>query len=92
MNAFGCDAEHRPDLPAVAQRRARELLGLELAGDDLVVVGDTPADIHCARPLGARAVGVATGRYSVEELAEHAPRAVLPSLRDTDAAVAAILG
>jgi phosphoglycolate phosphatase-like HAD superfamily hydrolase len=92
VNAFGCDAEHRPDLPAVAQRRARELLGVELAGGDLVVVGDTPADIHCARPLGARAVGVATGRYSVEELAEHAPGAVLASFRDTDAAVAAILG
>jgi phosphoglycolate phosphatase-like HAD superfamily hydrolase len=92
VNAFGCDAEHRPDLPAVARRRAREVLGLDLAGGDLVVVGDTPADIHCARPLGARAVGVATGRYSVEELAEHAPGAVLPSFQDTDAAVAAILG
>jgi phosphoglycolate phosphatase-like HAD superfamily hydrolase len=92
VNAFGCDAEHRPELPAVARRRAHELLGLELAGEDLVVVGDTPADIHCARPLGARAVGVATGRYSVEELAEHAPSAVVPSFRDTDAALAAILG
>jgi phosphoglycolate phosphatase-like HAD superfamily hydrolase len=92
INAFGCDAEHRPDLPAVAQRRAREVLGLELGGGDIVVVGDTPADIHCARPLGARAVGVATGRYSVEELADHAPGAVLPDFRDTDAAVAAILG
>jgi phosphoglycolate phosphatase-like HAD superfamily hydrolase len=92
VNAFGCDAEHRPDLPAVARRRARELLGVDLAGGDLVVVGDTPADIHCARPLGARAVGVATGRYSEAELAEHAPSAVLPSFRDTGAAVAAILG
>lgn len=92
VNAFGCDAEHRPDLPAVARRRALELLDVELSGDDVVVIGDTPADIQCARPLGARAVGVATGRYSVDELAAHAPRAVLPSFRDTDAAVAAILG
>jgi hypothetical protein len=37
-------------------------------------------------------VGVATGRYSEAELAEHAPRAVLPDFRDTAAAVAAILG
>ena len=92
VNAFGCDAEHRPDLPAVARQRAQELLGIELAGDDLVVVGDTPADIQCARPLGARSVGVTTGRYSAEELAEHGPSAVIPSFADTGAAVAAILG
>ncbi len=92
VNAFGCDAEHRPELPAVARGRARELLGVELAGGDIVVVGDTPADILCARPLGARSVGVATGRYSAGELAEHRPGAVLPDFRDTAAAVAAILG
>lgn len=92
VNAFGCDAEHRPELPAVAQRRARELLGAELAGGDIVVVGDTPADIQCARPLGARAVGVATGRYSVDELRAHDASAVLADFRDTPAAVAAILG
>ena len=92
VTAFGCDAEHRPDLPAVARRRAEALLGRPLDGDDVVVVGDTPADIQCARPIGARAVAVATGRYSVDELAEHGPSAVLPDFRDTGAAVAAILG
>jgi hypothetical protein len=34
---------------------------------------------------------VATGRYSVEELAAHAPTAVFPDLTDTDAVVAAML-
>jgi phosphoglycolate phosphatase-like HAD superfamily hydrolase len=92
VTAFGCDAEHRPDLPAVARRRAEALLGRPLAGDRVVVVGDTPADIQCARPIGARAVAVATGRYSVDELAEHGPGAVLRDFRDTGAAVAAILG
>jgi phosphoglycolate phosphatase-like HAD superfamily hydrolase len=92
VNAFGCDAEHRPDLPAVARRRAEEALGAALDGGDVVVVGDTPADVQCARPIGARAVGVATGRYSEAELAEHAPAATLPDFRDTAAAVAAILG
>jgi phosphoglycolate phosphatase len=92
VNAFGSDHEHRPRLPAVAQRRAREVLGHEFGGDDVVVIGDTPADIECARSIGARTVAVATGRYTVEELAEHDPSAVLRDLSDTDASLAAILG
>ena len=90
-NAFGSDEEHRPLLPAVAQRRARDLLGLDVRGDRIVIVGDTPADIACGRGIGARAVAVATGRYSVEDLAAHDPAALFPDLRDTDAVVHAIL-
>jgi hypothetical protein len=33
---------------------------------------------------------VATGRYSVDELAEHSPFAVFPNLADTDAVMRAI--
>ena len=91
-NAFGCDAEHRPELPEIARRRGEELLGASLAGADVVVIGDTPADVRCARPIGARSVGVATGRYSEAELAEHEAAATLPDFRDTARAVAAILG
>jgi phosphoglycolate phosphatase-like HAD superfamily hydrolase len=91
VNAFGSDHEHRPMLPAVAQRRAEALLGREIPGERMVIIGDTPADIHCGRSLNVRAIGVATGRYSVDELAEHDPAAVFASLADTDAVVEAIL-
>ncbi len=91
IGAFGSDHHHRPELPAIAQRRAREELGLEIPGAAMVVIGDTPADIECGRAIGARAVGVATGRYTVEELASHAPMAVFPTLADTDAVMRAIL-
>jgi phosphoglycolate phosphatase-like HAD superfamily hydrolase len=92
VNAFGSDHEHRPRLPEIAQRRAREALGVDLTGHAIVVVGDTPADIDCARSVGARTIAVATGRYSVEDLAEHEPSAVFEDLTDTAAVVAAILG
>jgi phosphoglycolate phosphatase len=92
VNAFGSDHEHRPELPAIARRRARERLGLELRGDALVVIGDTPADIECGRGIGACAIGVATGRYGVEELAAHAPTAVFRDLTDTGAIMRVILG
>ena len=92
VNAFGSDAEHRPALPAIARERANERLGLELPGEAVVVIGDTPADVECGRGIGARAIAVATGRYSVEELASHAPAAVFADLTDTEAVVRAIVG
>ena len=92
VSAFGSDSEHRPELPAVAQRRARDQLGVELPGERVVVIGDTPADITCGRAIGARAIAVATGRYTVAELSAHEPAAVFPDLTDTERVVRASLG
>ncbi len=91
VNAFGSDHELRPELPAVAQKRARDLVGLDIAGNRVIVIGDTPADIRCGEGIGARAIGVATGRYSVEDLASHGAYAVFPTLADTDAVVERII-
>lgn len=91
VNAFGSDNELRPELPAVAQQRAREVLGKEIAGDRVVVIGDTPADIRCGEGIGARAIGVATGRYSKEELLSHGAYAVFENLADTEAVMQRIL-
>ncbi len=91
VGAYGSDHEHRPELPAIARQRARDELGIEVAGADIVVIGDTPADIECARSVEARAIGVATGRYPVDELRKHGAAAVFPDLTDTDAVVRAIV-
>ena len=88
--AFGSDHEIRGELPGIAQRRAREQLGLDVNGDAIVIIGDTPADIDCTRAIGARAIAVATGRYSVDQLAEHDPVAVFADLTDTAAVMRAI--
>jgi phosphoglycolate phosphatase-like HAD superfamily hydrolase len=90
VGAFGSDHEHRPELPAIAKRRALESLGLLIPGERIVIIGDTPSDIDCGRGIGARAIAVATGRFSVDELASHAPYAVFPDLRDTQAVMRAI--
>ena len=91
VGAFGSDHEHRPQLPAIAQQRVRDALGIEVAGANIVVIGDTPADIECARSIEARAIGVATGRYRVDELEQHGAAAVFADLTDTDAVVRAIV-
>ena len=90
LGAYGSDHEIRSELPAVAQRRARERLGLELTGDSIVIIGDTPADIQCGRPIGAKAIAVATGHYTVDDLTEHRPDAVFSDLANTDAVLHAI--
>jgi phosphoglycolate phosphatase-like HAD superfamily hydrolase len=92
VNAFGSDSEVRGDLPAIAHRRMEKEFGVALEGRDVVVIGDTPADIACGRALGARAIGVATGWYSVDDLEKHAPYAVFSDLSDTRAVLEAILG
>ncbi len=90
VNAYGSDHEHRPQLPSFAQRRAREILGRDVEPDAMTVIGDTPADIHCGQSAGARTIGVATGRYTVEELRLHSPTAVFETLADTDAVLEVI--
>jgi phosphoglycolate phosphatase-like HAD superfamily hydrolase len=91
VGAYGSDHEERPSLPEVARRRLRHELGVEVEGSDCVIIGDTPADLTCGRAVGARAIGVATGRYSADELRSHGPAAVFADLSDTAAVVAAIV-
>ncbi len=91
VGAFGNDHEKRPELPAIARARAEALLGHAVRGDDVVVIGDTPADMGCGRGIGARAIGVATGRYSVDELRACQPVAVFTDLSDTSAVLRTIV-
>jgi phosphoglycolate phosphatase len=79
VGAYGGDAWDRDALVPVAERRARRRWG---ALSRLIVVGDTPADVQCAR-AGAMAlagreievlsVGVETGFSSPAELRAAAP-------------------
>ncbi len=92
IGAFGSDHASRPELPAIARGRAEALLGHSVAGGDVVVIGDTPADMGCGRAIGARAIGVATGRYSVEALEACQAGIVFADLSDTDAVMRAIIG
>jgi phosphoglycolate phosphatase len=91
VGAYGSDAAHRPDLPPIAARRAEPFFGRAPAGAEVVIIGDTPADIICGAAIGARAVAVATGAYSVGELAACGAHAVFADLGDTDSALEAIL-
>jgi phosphoglycolate phosphatase-like HAD superfamily hydrolase len=90
IGAFGSDHASRPELPAIARSRAVALLGHDVDGRDVIVIGDTPADMSCGLGIGARAIGVATGRYTIGDLAACAPHAVFADLSDTAAVMRAI--
>ncbi|HTC24778.1 MAG TPA: HAD family hydrolase [Gemmatimonadales bacterium] len=91
VGAYGSDAAHRPDLPPIAARRAEPLFGRVPVGTEVVIIGDTPADVACGAGIGARAVAVATGAYSVAQLAACGAHAVFADLGDTDRVLDAIL-
>jgi phosphoglycolate phosphatase-like HAD superfamily hydrolase len=90
VGAFGSDSHHRPNLPAIAAQRAEQQTGRRFAGSDIVVVGDTPDDVACARPIGARTVGVGTGFYSAAALKEAGATHAFDNLRDTTAVLQAL--
>jgi phosphoglycolate phosphatase len=83
--AFGGDSANRNDLVPVAIRRARECGIADVQPSDVLVVGDTPHDVACARVVGATPVAVATGGYSVEQLRETGAEIVFRDLSDTAA-------
>ncbi len=66
--AFADDHEDRNQIAAVARDRGNQLLGRQLDGSEILVIGDTPRDVECANAIGARSIAVATGKFSREEL------------------------
>lgn len=65
QGAFGCERENRVELFALARQRAGDW-----PADRTVAVGDTPIDISSAHAAGCRCIGVTTGRYTRDELAD----------------------
>jgi phosphoglycolate phosphatase-like HAD superfamily hydrolase len=83
VGAYGSDSARRADLPAVAAERAAALTGRAVRGSDVIVLGDTPDDVACGRPIGARCVAVATGFYDVAALRAAGAACVFETLADT---------
>jgi phosphoglycolate phosphatase len=87
--AFGEDAFDRNHLLPIALDRHRQREA-PIEAAHVIVIGDTPHDIHCARAGGARVVAVATGNYPAAALRAHAPDLLLDDLTDTAAFLRAL--
>lgn len=78
---FADDDENRDHIAAVAKHRGERVLGRKLAGEEIVVIGDTPLDIRCGRAIGAKVLAVATGGARYEDLERHAADWTVEDLR-----------
>jgi phosphoglycolate phosphatase len=91
LGAYGSDHIDRRQLPSLAARRAQALIGRSFQPEAVVVIGDTPHDIECARHFGAIAVAVATGLYTRESLEAERPDLLFDDFSDVEAAFAKLL-
>ena len=82
---FGDDHEDRNQIAIIARQRGSEFLRQKLTGEEIVVIGDTPRDIECARAIEARCLAVATGSYRIEHLREHRPTWAVDTLSQVSA-------
>jgi phosphoglycolate phosphatase-like HAD superfamily hydrolase len=80
--AFGDDAADRNALVPFAVTRAGQCGIPDPAPQDVLVVGDTPHDVACARAAGAIPVAVATGGFSVDQLRASGADLVFSDLTD----------
>jgi phosphoglycolate phosphatase-like HAD superfamily hydrolase len=82
FGGYGTASNTRAELTREAISRASALAGHDLEHDQVLDVGDTPLDIDAAKDADAVAVGVATGHYTTEQLAEAGADFVLGSLEE----------
>ena len=88
--AFGDAAFDRNGLLPTAISQIRACGGPVVSASQIVVIGDTPLDVACARAGGARSIAVATGGHSAEELTASGADVVFDTLADTEQVLSAI--
>ncbi|WP_420264503.1 HAD family hydrolase [Candidatus Magnetominusculus dajiuhuensis] len=90
--AFGDAHEDRNRLLPIAVEDFYKNTGVRFSFSQCVIIGDTPKDVDVGKTHGAFTIAVATGPYTVGELAEAGADAVFNDLSDTNAVLALIDG
>jgi len=83
VGAFGSDHEDRNQLLPIAIDRFSKKFKYSIDFHQCIVIGDTPRDVACAKPYGAKVIAVATGPYSVKDLQTTDADIVVESLSET---------
>lgn len=80
FGAFGDDAVDRRALLPIARERAARTSGIQVAPEDVLIIGDSRRDVDCAHAGGARCLAVATGFTSEATLRDAGADWVYPDL------------
>jgi len=88
INAWGDSSPHaspvRAHLPPVAISNYREAKSRNIDPQSVIIIGDTVHDVTCAKDNGCRALAVATGHASFEELEDAGADRTISDLTDTE--------
>ncbi|KAL2868584.1 HAD-like domain-containing protein [Aspergillus lucknowensis] len=85
ISSFGDTHVDRHSLVEDAMTKIRVRNGPDSPESKVIVVGDTPLDVECAKQAGCAVVAVATGNYSMEELAALKPDHICAQLDESKA-------
>ncbi len=95
ITAWGNESPHHPPardhLPPVALARFAARTGQAIDPRRVVIIGDTPHDVSCARAHGLRSLAVATGMFTVDQLAASGADRAVETLVDTRGVIAWLL-
>ncbi|WP_297212207.1 MULTISPECIES: HAD family hydrolase [Thermodesulfovibrio] len=84
FGAFGSDHENRNNLLPIAVERYEKFFKKPINFSDCIVIGDTPRDVACAKPYGAKVIAVATGPFTREDLQKTDADVVVENLSEID--------
>jgi phosphoglycolate phosphatase len=84
VGGFGDHHHHRDDVAREAFRAVQTVCLKEISPSNIWVIGDTPADIICARAIGAKVMAVCTGVDEAELLATHMPDSLVDDLANLE--------
>lgn len=91
FGGFGDDHELRPELIRAGADRGAKQLDVKREDARVVIIGDTPKDVHAALAIGAECIGVSTGAHGIDELRDVGAKWAFNSLAE-EGALKALLG
>jgi phosphoglycolate phosphatase-like HAD superfamily hydrolase len=92
LGGFGDDAECRTAIGAIARQRFEERLGAPIQASNVVLVGDSVADVESARANGYRSLAVRTGWAGPGTLESARPDGLMDDLSDFAAVMQFVFG
>lgn len=82
IGAYGDDDRERAELVDIARKRAEKQLGTAISVEQVVLIGDTPADVEAAIAAGTRIIAIASGAYTVDDLRAAGAETTLANLNN----------
>jgi phosphoglycolate phosphatase len=82
FGGYGSDSDDRGELTKKSMERGGTAFGSPLDPARCFSIGDTPRDVDAGHFAGIRVTGVATGKYSVQELTDAGADSAIPSFED----------